>query len=69
MIKPWEGSPSWKDNERSLDRLIHKKEENYNHRYPFKCQLHTDLNTQSNAMREVVSFHHFQVVGIEAVRS
>lgn len=46
-----------------------KKEENYNHRDPFKCQLHTDLNTQSNAMREVVSFHHFEVVGIEAVRS
>lgn len=30
---------------------------------------HTDLNTQSNAMREVVSFHHFEVVGIEAMRS
>lgn len=49
--------------------LYTKKEENYNHRDPFKRQLHTDLNTQSNAMREVVSFHHFEVVGIEAVRS
>lgn len=26
MIKSWEGSPSWKENKRSLERLIHKEE-------------------------------------------
>lgn len=53
MSESWEGSPSYKDNERSRERLTceENKGRTTTRAPPFICQFHTHLNTATHGGR------------------